>query len=227
MPEEILTEEIVFKADDKNVQGYLARPTQKGQYPALVVIQEWWGLDSHIKNIAERFARLGFCVIAPDLYHGIVTSEPNSARKLAMSLEYAEAAKEIDGAANWLLTQDYTKGSTFGCIGYCMGGGLVLTTAIRNKTVGAAVVFYGGLPNPPEDMINIECPVLALYGEDEQSRAMKIKEVLEIGNRNVETHIYQDASHGFFNDSSTSGYNLNAAYDSWARTTSFLFENLT
>jgi len=227
VPQDITSKEIEFAVNGKNGSGYVSHPSSPGKYPAVVVIQEWWGLDDHIKNIAERFARIGFSAIAPDLYNGVVTSEPDEARKLAMSLDYQSAAKEIDGAANWLLSQPYTKGPNFGCVGYCMGGGLVMTTAIRNSDVAAAVVYYGGLPNPPEDIANIQSPLLALYGEDEKDRAITIQEIAGSSNENTEIHIYQGASHGFFNDTNINGYNLDAAYDSWARTTSFLFKNLT
>ena len=82
-----------------------------------------------------------------------------------MSLEYDRASKEIDGAASWMLEQPYTRGPKFGCVGYCMGGGLVLSTAIRNQSGGGAIVYYGGLPNPPESLGLIHSPVLAFFGE--------------------------------------------------------------
>ena len=104
VPQDITSKEIEFAVNGKNGSGYVSHPSSPGKYPAVVVIQEWWGLDDHIKNIAERFARIGFSAIAPDLYNGVVTSEPDEARKLAMSLDYQSAAKEIDGAANWLLS---------------------------------------------------------------------------------------------------------------------------
>ena len=226
MPESIVAETVSFRANGDTADGYLAHPVSPGPHPAVVVIQEWWGVDSHIKDVTERFARLGFAAIAPDLYHGQVTSEPDEARKMAMSMEYDRAAKEIDGAARWLLQQPYTRGPRFGCIGYCMGGGLVLTTAIRNHDVGGAIVYYGGLPNPPESLQGIEAPVLAFYGDGEAERANQLQQILRQNSKSVELHIYDGAPHGFFNDANESAYNLAAAYDTWPRAVHFFRKHL-
>ena len=227
MPENITAATVSFQVNGNMANGYLAHPTGSGTYPALIVIQEWWGVDAHIEDVTRRFARLGFVAIAPDLYHGQVTSEPDEARKLAMSLEYERAAKEIDGAALWMLDQPYTSGPKFGCVGYCMGGGLVLTTAIRNHNVGGAIVYYGGLPNPTESLEAIQAPVLAFYGDGESDRANQLEKILSDGNKPHEVHIYQGAAHGFFNDTNVKGYNLAAAYDTWPRAIQFLKENLS
>ena len=221
----IVTSTVSFKANGDTADGYLAYPDDGGSYPAVVVIQEWWGVDDHIKDVTERFARLGFAAIAPDLYHGQVTSEPDEARKMAMEMEYDRAAKVIDGAATWLLSQSFSNGSSFGCVGYCMGGGLVLTTSIRNNNVGAAIVYYGGLPNPPENLKDINAPVLAFYGSGEGERANQLNDILTANNKDIELHIYEGAAHGFFNDSGN-GYSLTASYDSWPRAIEFFRSHL-
>ena len=226
MPESIVTETVSFGTNGDSADGYLAHPDSPGPHPALIVIQEWWGVDAHIKDVTERLARLGFAAIAPDLYHGQVTSEPDEARKMAMAMEYSRAATEIDGAARWLLHQPYAKGPKFGCVGYCMGGGLVLTTAIRNHDVGAAIVYYGGLPNPPEQLQGIEAPVLAFYGDGEAERANQLQQVLTQHNKSIELHIYEGAPHGFFNDSNEGAYNRAAAYDTWPRAVHFFHQYL-
>ena len=226
MPENIISGTVNFGTNGGTADGYLAHPIDPGSYPALIVIQEWWGVDAHIRDVTERFARLGFAAIAPDLYHGQVTSEPDAARKMAMSLEYDRAAKEIDSAADWLLQQPYARGPKFGCIGYCMGGGLVLTTAMRNEGVAAGIVYYGGLPNPPERLQDVRAPILAFYGDGEAERGRQLKQILEQHNRSVQLHIYEGAAHGFFNDTNKGGYDLAAAYDTWPRAIQFLREHL-
>ena len=160
MPEAIVTETVNYKTNGETAPGYVARPTSPGPHKPVVVIQEWWGVDAHIMDVTERFARLGFAAIAPDLYHGEVTDEPDDARKLAMGLDQARAAKEIDAAAAWLTSQEGVTGRV-GTVGYCMGGGLSLQTAIRNESIAACVVYYGGLPNPPEALEGMNAPVLA------------------------------------------------------------------
>ena len=117
MPESIVTSRVSFRTNGDTADGYLAHPVSSGPHPALLVIQEWWGVDAHIEDVTERFARLGFAVIAPDLYHGQVTSERDEARKMAMAMEYDQAVKEIDAAATWLLQQPYAQGPNFGCVG--------------------------------------------------------------------------------------------------------------
>jgi carboxymethylenebutenolidase len=96
---------IGFAANGDHAPGYLARPAGEGAFPGVVVIQEWWGLDHHIKDVAERFAREGFVALAPDLYRGQVALEPDEARKLRMELEDTRAIKDIQGAVNHLLAQ--------------------------------------------------------------------------------------------------------------------------
>ena len=226
MPANIITQTVNFQANGNTADGYLARPDGDGPYPVVIVIQEWWGVDAHIQDVTERFARLGFAAIAPDLYHGQVTAEPDEAKKLLMELEYETAAKEIDGAAAWLLSQAFSSGPKFGCVGYCMGGGLVLTTAIRNHNVAGAIVYYGGLPNPVDSLSDIEAPVLAFFGDDESSRAKELEKVLNEHSKDVEVHIYEGAGHGFFNDSNQHGYDLVSAYDTWPRAVRFLQDNL-
>ena len=226
MPENIITQTVTVRANGNTADGYLARPESSGPHPAVIVIQEWWGVDAHIKDVTERFARLGFVAIAPDLYHGQVTAEPDEAKKLLMELEYETAAKEIDGAAAWLESQEFVNGSRFGWVGYCMGGGLVLTTAIRNHNVAGAIVYYGGLPNPVDSLSGIEAPVLAFYGDGEAGTANELERVLTEHNKSVEVHIYEGAAHGFFNDSNEGGYDLASAYDTWPRAVQFFQTNL-
>ncbi|MSQ40643.1 MAG: dienelactone hydrolase family protein [Dehalococcoidia bacterium] len=225
MPEEIATATIDFKTNGERAPGYVAHPTGPGRHPSVVVIQEWYGVDAHIKDVAERFARLGFAVIAPDLYHGQVATEPDEARKLAMALQFDQAAKEIDAAASWLLAQPYARGPKFAIVGYCMGGGLALSTSMRNRNVGAAGVYYGGLPNPPERLQEVQAPVLAFYGSDERQRAEQLQRLLHQYQKQCELHIYEGAHHGFFNDTSA-GYNRASAYDTWPRVVEFFKRNL-
>ena len=147
MAGEILTEMVECPVTDSPaVPGYLARPEGDGPFPAIVVIQEWWGLEPHIKDIAERFAREGYAALAPDLYHGAVTDEPDEARKLAMETDMDLAVREVGGAVTYLRGQPYAKG-TVATIGYCMGGGLSLSASCRYP-VDATIVYYGGNPNP-------------------------------------------------------------------------------
>lgn len=220
---------ITFPSNGKEASGYLALPEQPG--PAVVVIQEWWGLVPHITDVADRFAADGFVALAPDLYHGQTTTSPDEAGKLMMSMRIDEAEKDLRGAVQFLLRHPSTAGSRVGTIGFCMGGALSLFAACRNAEVGACVVFYGGHPNVTPDLASLAAPVLGLYAErdtfvtPESARALE-QQLRALGKR-VEIHIYPETDHAFFNDVRPQVYNEVAAKDAWRRTRDFLSTELT
>ncbi|HEU4758541.1 MAG TPA: dienelactone hydrolase family protein, partial [Dehalococcoidia bacterium] len=129
MADAIRGEMVTFPADGSSMPGYLARPEGDGPFAGVIVVQEWWGLDAHIKDVAQRFAREGFAALAPDLYHGRVAKEPDEAQKLMMALDMNRAGGELARAAEYLAGQQFVKGRGIGAIGFCMGGGLALTLA--------------------------------------------------------------------------------------------------
>jgi carboxymethylenebutenolidase len=214
--------------DDETLMGYLARPNDEGQHPAVIVIQEWWGLDEHIKDLARRFAQAGYVALAPDLYHGQVATEPDEARKLVMELDMNEAVSEIQQAIGYLLSQPEVAGPQVGVVGFCMGGRLSLMTARADENVGAAVAFYG-TPLAPEEAAEIKAPVLGLYGEADQGIPVADVEAMqaaldEAGIENSFT-IYPEAQHAFFNDTRPS-YNAEAAADAWQQTLDWFEQHL-
>jgi carboxymethylenebutenolidase len=209
--------------------GYLATPTQ-GSGPGVIVIQEWWGLVDHIKDLCDRFADEGFVALAPDLYHGKSTKSPDEAGKLMMAMRIDEAERDLSAAAQYLSTLDSTTSEKVGVVGFCMGGALALYTATKNQQVGACVVFYGGHPKVKPDLPNLHAPVLGLYGEKDASVTPAVAHELErqvkaLG-KQIDVVIYPGAGHAFFNDMRPEVYNAEAAADSWRRTIAFLRENL-
>src|SRR3712207_1304759 len=116
---------VEFKANGGTAEGYLATP-EGGSGPGVIVVQEWWGLVPHIKDIADRFAGEGFVALAPDLYHGESAQEPDDAGKLMMAMDAERAAKDLRGAADYLLNEGGASGSKVGVVGFCMGGQLAL-----------------------------------------------------------------------------------------------------
>ena len=214
---------VQFQSNGKQASGYLALPRVPG--PGVVVIQEWWGLVPHIKNVADRFAREGFVALAPDLYHGKNTKSPDEAGKLMMSMRIDEAEKDLRGAVQFLLKHPETGGKQVGTVGFCMGGALSLFAASKNRDVGACVIFYGGHPGVKPDLASLTAPVLGLYAEKdgfvtpESARALE-KNLKNLGKR-IEVHIYPGADHAFFNDERPEVYNEAAARDSWDRTIKF------
>jgi len=222
---------VSFARNGEQTDGYLALPAGGGRHPGVIVIQEWWGLVPHIKDVADRFAREGFAALAPDLYHGRATSEPDEAGKLMMALRLDEAAKDLDGAVRYLLAHEATSGQKAGIIGFCMGGGLSLYEACHNaEAIGACVDFYGVFEGSDSQLDRLQAPLLGIFAENdawappEQVRALKAR-LDELGKRS-EVHIYPNADHGFFNDSTPAGYKADAAQDAWKRTLAFFREHL-
>jgi carboxymethylenebutenolidase len=203
------------------LMGYLARPTDiSDSLPAVVVIQEWWGLNEHIKDVTRRFAEQGFVALAPDLYNGVVVTEPDEAQKLVMELDMQEAVREIGQAISYLLDQNDVAGEEVGIVGFCMGGGLVLQTVVANENVGAAVAFYGRTIDPSQ-AAEANAPVLGLYGAEDSGIPVEDVREMETAFQEAgvehEIHIYDGAGHAFFNDTRQS-YDADAAQDAWTRT---------
>ena len=229
MPEPITSSTVEFAANGEGAPGYLSRPQREGPRPGIVLIQEWWGLEEHIKDVARRFASDGFVTLAPDLYHGQVTSEPSEAMKLAQGMDLDRAMKELNGAVAYLKRQPFSTGKV-GIIGYCMGGGLSIATACVNRDLDACVVYYGGNPTPLEQVQNINCSILGLYAElDERitSTVGDLEAALDRYGKQHEIHVYPGAQHSFFNDTRPNIYDAEAAMDAWERTLAFFNAQLT
>lgn len=222
-------EMVNFSSNGTESRGYLAIP-EGGNGPGVVVIQEWWGLVDHIKDVCDRFAAEGFVALAPDLYHGQVAQSPDEAGKLMMALRIDEAERDLGGAIEYLLAHDAAIGRKVGTVGFCMGGALSLYAATKNSKVGACVVFYGGHPNVKPDLPNLQAPVLGIYGERDRSvtpeRVHELEHELKELGKSIEVHIYPAADHAFFNDQRSEVYNAEAAADAWQRVVEFLRRHL-
>jgi len=220
---------VEFKANGRTANGYLAIP-QQGGGPGVIVIQEWWGLVDHIKDVCERFAGEGFVALAPDVYHGKATKSPDEAGKLMMALRIDEAEKDVSGAIQYLLNHEATTGDKVGIIGFCMGGALSLYAATRNPKVGACVVFYGIHPNVKPDLPNLQSPVLGIYGERDKSvtpeSVRKLESQLKSLGKKIDVIIYPNADHAFFNDTRPTVYVPEAAADAWRHTIDFFRKHL-
>ena len=218
-----------FSSNGGTTTGFLAIP-QKGTGPGVIVIQEWWGLVGHIKNVCDRFANDGYVALAPDLYHGESTKSPDEAGKLMMALSINEAEKDLGGAIQYLLNHEATTGTKVGVIGFCMGGALSLYAASKNAQVGACAVFYGIHPNVKPDLSSLQAPVLGIYAARDQfvppeSVRELERQLRELG-KSVEIHIYPDTDHAFFNDQRPDVYKPKAAEDAWRRAIQFFAKYL-
>jgi carboxymethylenebutenolidase len=222
---------VTFAANGGQAGGYLALPAGSGKHPAVIVIQEWWGLVDHISDVADRIAAEGYVALAPDLYHGQVASEPDDAGKLMMSLRREEAAKDLDGTVSYLLGRDDVAGDKAGIVGFCMGGGLSLFEACHNPAkIGACVVFYGVLPGDPPDLSKLQAPLLGLYAEKDgympPPAVDALRTQLQALGKQAELHVYPGTDHAFFNDTRADVHDREAARDAWQRTLAFFGKHL-
>ncbi len=218
-------ETVSFAANGGTCEGYLARPATPG--PGVVVIQEWWGLDDHIRSIADRVAAEGFVALAPDLYHGTVTRSPDEAQKQLMALDIERAGADLRGAIRFL--RDDTKGPV-GTVGFCMGGALSLFAAAANGAdVGACVVFYGGHSKVEYDFDRLTAPVLGHWAENDpgaNASAARVEAALAQRGKPFEFHRYPGTRHAFFNDTRAQVHDPEAAALAWQRTLAFFRAHL-
>lgn len=211
-------ERVQFPSNGHTCSGYFA-----GQGPAVVVIQEWWGLVPHIEDLVDRFAGAGFAAVAPDLYHGKTTTSPDEAARMLMELDVDRAGKEIAGAGAYLLGRPECTSSKYGIVGFCMGGALAQYAATTDaEHVGAAVSFYGGFKKVPTQWENLSARVLLIYGENDKGvpaeQGRELEQKLRGMGKDVDLVVYPNADHAFFNDSRPQVYNAEAAADAWQRT---------
>ena len=220
---------VEFPSNGHTCRGYMAKPAS-GKGPAVVVIQEWWGLVRHIEDIVDRFAKEGFLAIAPDLFHGKTTKSPDEAGKLLMELDAERAVKEINGAGQYLLQQPECSSKTYGVVGFCMGGALAKYAATKDPNVGAAVSFYGGFKRVQPDWENLGAPLLLIAGENDKGvpadGERALAEKLRAMGKNGTFQSYPNADHAFFNDTRPEVYNAEASRDAWQKTLELFRANL-
>ena len=228
MPE-IVSSSAEFNTNGQTAQGFLARPEGDGPFPGIIVVQEWWGLDDHIKDVAQRFAGEGFAAFAPDLYHGKAASEPGEAQKLMMALDINRASRELVAAAEDLSRQPFVGGG-IGATGFCMGGGLALTLACNSPHIKAAAPFYGVNPNPIDKVKDLNGPVLAIYAEHDDWATESVRTDLEAAlkqhSKQFEIKTYPGTQHAFFNDTRPDAYAKDAATDAWQKILTLFRQNL-
>jgi carboxymethylenebutenolidase len=222
--------DIDFPTSDGTAPGYLATP-QSGSGPATIVLQEWWGLDEHVRSICDRFAAEGFFALAPDLYRGETTTQPSEAEQKMMAMSMEQAEKDMCGAAEFLRSQEGVQGNGVGSVGFCLGGGLSVWAAATCPNITAAVTYYYVMPHGKPDFSKIKGPVLGHFGTADafipQAEAEKLESEIREAGAEVTFDYYEGAGHAFFNDTNRLGtYDAAKAQLSWERTIDFLRKTL-
>jgi carboxymethylenebutenolidase len=223
---------VEFASNGGSAQGYLTTPSTSNG-PGVVVIQEWWGLVPHIKHVCDRFAAEGFVALAPDLFHGAATTEPDEAGKLTMALSIEQAAKDMRGAARHLMQLSQVTSQSVAIVGFCMGGALALFAASVSPDIGPVVDFYGAHPSVHPDLSHVRGPVMGIFAALDDSFApgqiRALESDLNASGVQTEFKTYPGCDHAFFNDDRPppdGPYNAAAAADAWARMLSFLRAHL-
>ena len=164
------------RPDGQSVNGYLAEPAQATGAPAVVVIQEWWGLNDQIRGVADRFAAAGYTALVPDLYRGKSTLAAEEAHHLMTNLNFADAAsQDVRGAVQFLNGRTAKVGVT----GFCMGGALTVLSLTMVPEVSAGVVWYGLPPLEFVDASKIKAPLLAHWATQDGAFPIASVDALE------------------------------------------------
>jgi carboxymethylenebutenolidase len=219
------TETLNFETAGGATTAYAALPEKIDTGKAVIVVQEWWGLNEHIKDIANRYAAEGFIAIAPDLYRGHIAENPEEAGAMMQSLELEDGLDTIDKAVK--AAQDKYKVTKFGITGFCMGGTYALQAICHLEGLSAAAPFYGDVPDE-NTLKGLKGPVLFVSGnKDKWINPEKVAELERIAKANtlpVRTEKYE-ADHAFFNDTRPEVYDAEAAKDAWTKVIRFFNEH--
>jgi carboxymethylenebutenolidase len=221
---------VEFTRDGATRAGYLARPDGPGPHPAVLVVHSQWGLTDHIREVARRFAATGYVALAPDLFHGEVTDDPKAAGKLMTGLSKAEGIKELLAAVAYLMAQPAVRNDRIGVTGYSMGGSYALLLPCLWKDIRAAAAFYGEVPSD-KDLVNLACPVLYVYADQDfwitPHDVNRLREGLQKFSKQGEVKVYEGAPHDFFNDTRKDVYRGAEARDAWQRTLDLFARHLS
>ena len=227
----VRTRNVDLKVNGDGAYAFIAEPDDNAKHPGVVLIQEWWGIEPHIRDLAQKLAAAGFVVAVPDLFHGKIPTEPNDAQKMVMMIRgnVDKATREIIGALETVKAMPNVEPKKPGLMGFCVGGFMTYIVASRYHDLGAVVPFYGGGYDPtPEEVAKVNAPVLAFYGSRDNGIPMrqiqKIERMYKEAGKDFTVKVY-DAGHAFINPDHGMG-NEKAAREAWPVAVNFLKEKL-
>jgi carboxymethylenebutenolidase len=246
-PETLDTKDVTFPSDGFQMQGYLARPKTPGTYPGVIVLHEAFGLVEHERDVARRFANVGFITLAPNVYSRIgapkSASDMNEVRAKMFGLSDAQLVRDFEAAAAFIRAQPGSNGQV-GCVGFCVGGRWTLLFACSSDKVNAAIDCWGGFitratpetlttaerPTPVIDLVpKMNCPLYVVCGEEDQNPspadAAELRNRLEKAGKAFQFDMFKDAGHAFFADYRPS-YREKAAFELWPKMVAFFQSHL-
>jgi carboxymethylenebutenolidase len=245
-PSRVHGETVDLKSGGNTIQGYLARPSQAGRHPGIVVIHEAFGLVEHIRDIARRFANIGYNALAPDLYYRSGSPDPNdmnSVFPVMFGLPDAQAVKDLEASAEHLRGLSGATGK-IGAIGFCSGGRQTLLFACSSNKVDAAIDCWGGFihratpdaettPARPSPILNLvdhlHCPLFGVFGEEDQNptvaQSEELRSLAQRAGKDVTIKVYKNAGHAFLADYRPS-YREGPAAELWNDAVAFFDKHL-
>lgn len=210
------------------LDGAIAEPAGSAKAGGVVVVQEWWGLNDHIRSLCDRFAQAGLLALAPDLYHGKLTTKQDEAAQLMAALDKKKAVSEIGDAAAFLETHARCNGKV-AVAGFCLGGALTLAAACHVEGLAAAVAFYGIPELAMDEYAKIKTPIAAHFAKKDDwakpSIAREIQKKVRAGGGHMDLYVY-DAGHAFMRSTDANVYHPESAKIAWQRAIEFLKKHL-
>ncbi len=222
-PSGITGRDVDYYAD---VSGYYAAPVAPGDYPGVVMVHEWWGLNDTVKEMARNLAKEGYHVLAVDLFNGRVAADASEARQLTSAMDKESALKNMQAALLFLKDQKAAKVAVWG---WCFGGGQAMQLSVSDAPLDATVIYYGSLETDNTKLGKIKWPVLGVFGEKDASIPVSavrdFETKLDALSVEKEIYVYPGVGHAFANPSGES-FAPKETMDAWEKTVRFLDKHL-
>jgi len=227
---EVSSEPVRYSSGPDTVRGLIYRPDGEETHPGVIVIHEWWGLNTWVKESAKQIARRGYVTMAIDLYRGEVATDAETAHELMRGVPEDRAARDLQVAVEFLKMQKGVDATKIGSIGWCMGGGFSLQTALVVPDLTASVICYGRLVTEDSTLSLLGASVLGIFGG--LDRGIPTESVLQFQaqgralKKDVTVLVYDSSGHAFMNPNNKRGYTPEAANMAWTEIYAFLNRTL-
>jgi carboxymethylenebutenolidase len=221
---------VTFPSDGETAHGFLFLPKGPGPHPAVIVIQEWWGVTDWVKQQAANFASRGYVALAVDLYRGKVADSPDMAHELMRGLPQDQGVRDLSAGFQFLAARHDVKRDRIGAVGWCMGGGFAAQLAIAEPGLRAVAINYGALPTDKTALAKINAAVLGNFGGQDRGITPESVHAFEANmkalGKPVDAKIYPDAGHAFQNPDNKGGYRPDDTTDAQGRIDRFFAATL-
>ncbi|HEY6546787.1 MAG TPA: dienelactone hydrolase family protein [Vicinamibacteria bacterium] len=224
-------ETVSYRSGEETISAFVVTPGGPGPHPAVIVIQEWWGLNDWVKDQARALGKEGYLALAVDLYRGKVASVQEDAHQLMMGAPPDRIQRDLKAAFAFLEARKDVKAAKIGAIGWCMGGRWTLALATEEPKLAAGVAYYGAPPTEAAAIARIKAPILGNFGGADKGPAPEqvkaFEAAMKAAGKTVDLKIYEGAGHAFANvNNPWGGYREEAAKDAWTRSLAWLAKYL-